>query len=179
MAVTFGNYWKCSKISLTFEQLQLSWGGAPVSELYNNLTLWDVKRPLRTEKISGNDMCHLCLWVLGLQIEVPLSQQSCAALAAPGGPKHLTVCSWAKRETPFYFFKRIMCCPSAWMVQSTDLPSGVLRLQILITIPLDPPSKAAMDVCKQSMIIIMSNGDCILCSRSKKSCAVTLEGSEY
>ena len=39
---------------------------------------------------------------------------------------------------------------------------------ILITIPLDPPSNAAMAACKQSMIIIMSNGDCILCSRSKK-----------
>ena len=38
-----------------------------------------------------------------------------------------------------------------------------------MTITLDPPSKAAMAACKQSMIIIMSNGECIPCSRSKKN----------
>ena len=158
-------------------------GGGLLSELYNgynNLTLWDAKgRPPRTEQISGNDMCRPCFWVLGLYIEAPHRSSAVRLWQHPVVPKHLTVCSWAKGETQLYFFKRIMCCPPAWMVQSTDLPSGVLRLQILITIPLDPSSKAAMAVCKQSMIIIMSNGDCIPCSRSKKSCAVTLEGSEY
>ena len=38
-----------------------------------------------------------------------------------------------------------------------------------MTITLDALSEAAMAACKQSMIIIMSNADCIPCSRSKKT----------
>ena len=54
----------CKRIIISYTQTSQQL--LSVSELYNNLTLWDVKGPLRTEKISGNDMCRLCLWVLGL-----------------------------------------------------------------------------------------------------------------
>ena len=51
------------------------------------------------------------------------------------------------------------------MVQSLSCSPQEFLVHILITIT---PSEAAMAVWKQSMIIILSNGDCIPCSRSKK-----------
>ena len=44
-------------------------GGGLFSELYNgynNLTLWDVKGPPKTEQISGSDMCLPRFWVSSL-----------------------------------------------------------------------------------------------------------------
>ena len=55
--------------------------------------------------------------------------------------------------------KKIMCCHPGWFRAPTS-PQVFLE-HILITIPLDPSSKAAMAACKQSMIIIMSNCDCV------------------
>jgi len=50
-----------------------------------------------------------------------------------------------------------MCCHPGWF-RALTFPQVFLE-HILITIPLDPPSEAAMTACKQSMIMIMSNGD--------------------
>ena len=53
--------------------------------------------------------------------------------------------------------KKIMCCHPGWFRAPT---SPQVFLHILITIPLDPSSEAAMTASKQSVITIMSNGDC-------------------
>lgn len=62
------------------------------------------------------------------------------------------------------FLKKMMCCHPGWFRALSRSPQMFL-VHILITIT---PSEAAMSACKQSMIIIMSNGDCIPCSRSNK-----------
>lgn len=62
------------------------------------------------------------------------------------------------------FKKKMMCCHPGWSKALSRSPQ-VFLVHILITIT---TSEAARAACKQSMIIIMSNGDCIPCSRSKK-----------
>lgn len=56
-----------------------------------------------------------------------------------------------------FSLEKIMCChPGRFRVLTSP---RVFLEHILITIPLDPPSEAAMAACKQSLTFITSNGD--------------------
>ena len=56
-----------------------------------------------------------------------------------------------------FSLEEIMCChPGRFRVLTSP---QVFLEHILITIPLDPPSEAAMAACKQSLTFITSNGD--------------------